>query len=144
MRSTPGHYRTSPRSQSFAFESTATSHRAPPPPRSAPPSPGLHSTARAPVRPELSSPRSPVRAGVSPRWTEHTQPVHGDVDPVHGLIRWKIICYSDYSEILQRGPFTFVKSTRGPDFANFALRPLGFSKINPQSMNFRLGPKFEK
>jgi hypothetical protein len=37
-----------------------------------------------------------------------------------------------------------VKSTRGPDFADFALRPLGFSKINPQSMNFQLGPKFKK
>jgi hypothetical protein len=67
--------------------------------------------------------------------------VHGDVDPVHGFIRWKII---HYSEILQRGPWTFVKSTRGPDFADFALRPLGFSKINPWSVNFQLGLKFEK
>ncbi len=30
-----------------------------------------------------------VRAGVGPRWTEHTR-------PVHGFIRWKIILYSDY------------------------------------------------
>jgi hypothetical protein len=37
---------------------------------------------------------------------------------------------------LQRGPWTFVKSTRGPDFADFALRPLGFSEINPRSTNF--------
>jgi hypothetical protein len=29
-----------------------------------------------------------------------------------------------------------VKSTRGPDFADFALRPLGFSKINLQSTIF--------
>jgi hypothetical protein len=29
-----------------------------------------------------------------------------------------------------------VKSTRGPDFADFALRPLRFSEINPQSMIF--------
>jgi hypothetical protein len=85
-----------------------------------------------------------VRAGVGPRWTEHTRPVHGDIYPVHGFIHWKIIRYSDYSEILQRGPWTFVKSTRGPDFANFALRPLGFSKINLQSVNYQLGPKFEK
>jgi hypothetical protein len=42
----------------------------------------------------------------------------------------------DYSKILQRGPWTFVKSTRGPDFADFALRPLGFSKINPRSTYF--------
>jgi hypothetical protein len=77
-----------------------------------------------------------VRAGVSPRWTEHTRPVHGDMDPVHGFICWKIIRYSDYSKILQRGPWTFVKSTRGPDFADFSLRPLGFSKINPRPMNF--------
>jgi hypothetical protein len=66
------------------------------------------------------------------------------VDPVYGFIRWKIIRYSDYSEILQRGPWTFVKSTRGPDFADFALRPLGFSEINPWSVNFQLGPKFKK
>jgi hypothetical protein len=66
------------------------------------------------------------------------------VDPVHGFIRWKIIRYSDYSEILQRGPKTFVKSTRGPDFADFALRPLGFSEINLRSVNFQLGLKFEK
>jgi hypothetical protein len=26
------------------------------------------------------------------------------VDPVHGINRWKIIRYTDYSEILQRGP----------------------------------------
>jgi hypothetical protein len=36
-----------------------------------------------------------------------------------------------------------VKSTRGPDFADFALRPLGFSEINPRSVIFQLGPKFE-
>jgi hypothetical protein len=77
-----------------------------------------------------------VRAGVGPRWTEDTRPVHGDVDPVHGINRWKIIHHSDYSEILQRGPWTFVKSTRDPDFANFALRPLGFSEINPRSTIF--------
>jgi hypothetical protein len=29
-----------------------------------------------------------------------------------------------------------VKSTRGLDFADFALRPLGFSKINPRSTIF--------
>jgi hypothetical protein len=77
-----------------------------------------------------------VHAGVGPWWTEHTRPVHGDVDPVHGINHWKIIHYSDYSEILQRGPSTFVKSTRGPDFADFALRPLGFSEINLWSMIF--------
>jgi hypothetical protein len=37
-----------------------------------------------------------------------------------------------------------VKSTHSPDFADFALRPLGFSEINPWSVNFQLGPKFEK
>jgi hypothetical protein len=36
-----------------------------------------------------------------------------------------------------------VKSTRGPDFADFALRPLGFSEINPRSVIFQFGPKFE-
>jgi hypothetical protein len=44
--------------------------------------------------------------------------------------------FRDISEILQRGPWTFGKSTRGPNFADFALRPLGFSKINPQSTIF--------
>jgi hypothetical protein len=85
-----------------------------------------------------------VHAGVGRRWTEHTRLVHGDVDPVHGFIRWKIIRYSDYLEILQRGPWTFVKSTRGLDFADFTLRPLGFSEINPRSRFFQFGPKFEK
>jgi hypothetical protein len=85
-----------------------------------------------------------VRAGVSPQWTEHTWPVHKDVDPVHGFIRWKIIRYSNYSEILQRGPWTFVKTSRGPDFVDFTLRPLEFSKIILQSVNFQLGPKFKK
>jgi hypothetical protein len=37
-----------------------------------------------------------------------------------------------------------VKSTHGPDFVDFALRPLRFSEINPRSMNFQLGPKFKK
>jgi hypothetical protein len=66
------------------------------------------------------------------------------VDPVHGINRWKIIRYSDYSEILQRGPWTFVKSTRGPDFADFALRPLGFSKINPRSTIFAVWSEIQK
>jgi hypothetical protein len=51
-----------------------------------------------------------------------TSPGPPCVDPVHGINCWKIIRYSDYSEILQRGPWTFVKSTHGPDFADFALR----------------------
>jgi hypothetical protein len=59
-------------------------------------------------------------------------------------VRWPWPRYSDYSEILQRGPWTFVKSTHGPDFADFALRHLGFSEINLRSMNFQLGLKFEK
>jgi hypothetical protein len=124
------------------------------------------------VRPELSSPRSPlhfapppasfgarsgrrpssgecaavpsIRADVGPQWTGHAQPVHRDVDPVHGINRWKIIHYSDYSEILQRGPWTFVKLTRGPDFTDFALRPLGFSEINPRSTIFAVRSKIQK
>jgi hypothetical protein len=85
-----------------------------------------------------------VCAGVGPRWTEHTRSANGDVDRVHGINRWKIIHYLDYSEILQRGPWTFVKSTRGPDFANFALRPLGFSKLTRGPRFMQLGLKFEK
>jgi hypothetical protein len=37
-----------------------------------------------------------------------------------------------------------VKSTRGPDFADFALRPLGFSEINPQSMIFAVRSEIQK
>jgi hypothetical protein len=37
-----------------------------------------------------------------------------------------------------------VKSTRGPDFADFILRPLGFSKINPRSMIFVVRSKIRK
>jgi hypothetical protein len=76
--------------------------------------------------------------GAPPDW-----PIPPGVNPVHGINSWKIIRYSDYSEILQRGPWTFVKSTRGPDFADFALRPLRFSKINPRSMIFQFGPNLK-
>jgi uncharacterized protein YllA (UPF0747 family) len=37
-----------------------------------------------------------------------------------------------------------VKSTRGPDFANFALRPLRFSKINPRSTIFAVRSEIRK
>jgi hypothetical protein len=63
---------------------------------------------------------------------------------MHRINRWKIICYSDYLENLQRGPWTFVKSTRGPDFADFALRPLGFSEIKPRSTNFAVRSEIQK
>jgi hypothetical protein len=63
------------------------------------------------------------------------------VDPVYGFIRWKLI---HYSEILQRGPGTFVKSTHGPDFADFSLRTLGFSKINPRSTIFPVRSEIQK
>jgi hypothetical protein len=63
---------------------------------------------------------------------------------MHGINHWKIIHYSDYSEILQRGPWTFVKPTRGLDFADFALRPLGFSEINPQSTIFAVRSEIRK
>jgi hypothetical protein len=172
MRSTPGHHHTSTRAQSLASESTATPHRVPPPLGSAPPSPGVHSAAQAPVSLESSSPRSPLHFAPppvsfgSPEWPEAklrcarrlalflrhrgstvhrpTSPGPPCVDSAHGINRWKIICYSDYSEILQRGSWTFMKSTRGPDFANFALRPLGFSEINPRSTIFAVRSKIQK
>jgi hypothetical protein len=37
-----------------------------------------------------------------------------------------------------------VKSTHGPDCADFALRPLGFSKINPWSMIFAVRSEIRK
>jgi hypothetical protein len=37
-----------------------------------------------------------------------------------------------------------VKSTRGPDFADFALRPLGFSEINPRSRIFAVRSEIQK
>jgi hypothetical protein len=78
-----------------------------------------------------------VRAGVGPWWTERAR-------LVHGFIRWKLIHYSDYLEILQRDPWTFVKRTHGPHFADFALRPLEFSEINPRSMNFSVRSEIQK
>jgi hypothetical protein len=45
---------------------------------------------------------------------------------------------------LQRGPWTFVKSTRYPDFADFTLRPLEFSEINPRSTNFLVRSEIQK
>jgi hypothetical protein len=61
------------------------------------------------------------------------------VDPVHTFTRWKIIRKSIFSGILQRSPRVSLKSTRGPVFADFALRPLCFSEINPPSVIFQLG-----
>jgi hypothetical protein len=52
--------------------------------------------------------------------------------------------FRDILEILQRGPWTFGKSTHGPDFADFALRPSGFSEINLWSGILQFGPKFRK
>jgi hypothetical protein len=37
-----------------------------------------------------------------------------------------------------------VKSTHGPDFADFALRPLGFSGINPRSTIFVVRSEIRK
>jgi hypothetical protein len=37
-----------------------------------------------------------------------------------------------------------VKSTSGLDFANFALRPLGFSEINSRSTNFAVRSEIQK
>jgi hypothetical protein len=37
-----------------------------------------------------------------------------------------------------------VKSTRGPDFVDFALRPLGFSKINLRSTIFAVRSEIQK
>jgi hypothetical protein len=37
-----------------------------------------------------------------------------------------------------------VKSTHGPDFADFALRPLRFSEINPQSTIFAVMSEIQK
>jgi hypothetical protein len=37
-----------------------------------------------------------------------------------------------------------VKSTCGPDFADFALRPLGFSEIHPRSTIFAVGSEIRK
>jgi hypothetical protein len=100
---------------------------------------------------KLSKNKSPVSAPPcpmsAPPWVHGAppdQPGPPCMDPMHGINRWKIIRYSDYSEILQRGTWTFVKSTRGPYFADFALRPLGFSEINPQSMNFTVRSKIRK
>jgi hypothetical protein len=45
---------------------------------------------------------------------------------------------------LERGPWTFVKSTRSPDFADFALRPLGFSEINPWFTIFAVRSEIQK
>jgi hypothetical protein len=63
------------------------------------------------------------------------------MDPVHTFTRWKIIRKSIFPRILQRSPRVSVKSTRGLAFADFALRPLYFSEINPPSVIFQLGLK---
>jgi hypothetical protein len=52
--------------------------------------------------------------------------------------------FRDISEILQRGPWTFGKSTRSLDFVDFALRPLGFSKINPRTTIFPVRSEIQK
>jgi hypothetical protein len=92
----------------------------------------------------VSAPLCPLS---EPPWVHGAPPDRPDppcVDPVHGINRWKIIRYLDYSEILQRGPWTFVKSTCGIDFADFALRPLRFSEINAWSTNFAVRSEIRK
>jgi hypothetical protein len=92
----------------------------------------------------VSAPPCPLSLPLWVHGAPPDQPGPPGMDPVHRINRWKIIRYSDYLEILQRGPWTFMKSTRGPNFADFALGPLGFSEINPRSMNFQFSLKFEK
>jgi hypothetical protein len=116
-------------------------------------------TAQAPVRPEPSSPCSsppfapppasfgaPERPEAKLRWARHrgstvhrpTSPGPPCVDPVHGINRWKIICYSGYFGNLAKrsldsceinlrsrscgfctqAPRFFLKLTRGPWFFN--------------------------
>jgi hypothetical protein len=52
--------------------------------------------------------------------------------------------FQDISEILQRGPWTFGKSTRGPDFADFDSDPSGFPKLTRGPQFFQFGLKFGK
>jgi hypothetical protein len=46
--------------------------------------------------------------------------------------------------ILHSGPRVFSKLTRGPGFADFALRPSGFSEINPWFGIFTVRPEIRK
>jgi hypothetical protein len=85
-----------------------------------------------------------VRAGVGPRWTEHTRQVHRDMDPVHVFIRWKIIHYSDYSKNLQTGPWTFVNQPTVQILPIFHSDPSGFPKLTRGPQFLQLGLKFEK
>jgi hypothetical protein len=76
-------------------------------------------------------PSSPGRS--TETWTRSTNYPLGN-----NSLFWKI------SEILQRGPWTFGKSTHDLDFADFALRPLRFSKINPRSTIFPVRSEIQK
>jgi hypothetical protein len=69
---------------------------------------------RAPVSAPPCPGPSSVCTVVGPRWTECARPVHRDVDPVHGFLRWKIIPGRKLLDILQRSPSVFPKLTRGP------------------------------
>jgi hypothetical protein len=71
----------------------------------------------------------PPRRHSSPGEALIELPVPPTLFCAHGFIRWKLIHYSDYSEILQRGPWTFVKSTRGPSLLVLHSGPRVFLKL---------------
>jgi hypothetical protein len=115
-----------------------------------------HSPFRAPAgelwRTEAAGGRAPVSAPPCPLSTPAS--VHGGPSaPDQSTETWtrsmnyplgNNSLFQDILEILQRGPWTFGKSTRGPDFADFALRPLRFSKINPRSIIFPVRSEIQK
>jgi hypothetical protein len=74
-----------------------------------------------------------VRPTVSPWCTAHRPRSTGRGPSARDFLLGNNSLFRDISEILQRGPRTLVKSTRGPDLIGFALRPSGFSEINPRS-----------
>jgi hypothetical protein len=85
-----------------------------------------------------------VHATVGPRCTARPALVHRACTRCTGLTVENYFVIRIISEILQRGPWTLVKSTRGPDFADFALKPLGFFEINPRSMIFVVRSEIQK
>jgi hypothetical protein len=138
----PELHRTSPRSYFPLSRPEQPSHRVQPPPRSAPSSPGLLSAARAPVRPEPSSPHSPLCFAPPP-------PSFGAPERPEAKLRSarrRAHCPRRRRSTVDRarpagprrrgpGPRSYpleINSLFGL-FGNFAKRPLDFCEINPRS-----------
>jgi hypothetical protein len=142
-RSTPGHHHTHLALNRLLLSPQRPLHRAPPPPivpHRRPSCSTLHRPLLQPVR--LTAVPSPFFLNRSelPRTGNNRPPTSllrdGDRGPL-----WTGAARGPRARGL--GPWVSFRKviTGNSNFGHFALRHLGFSKINPQSKNLQLGPR---